>query len=208
LVVRVLQAARWSLLVLRIGIFQMWRQQTRVVFLPFRVAIVLMMVVSTILIWMHFFGAQPSSIRMTHGTATWITMTIYLWTISISRLAHNSISQGLRLLRFSGFRFLKLHKTPVWEVVYLLIYSPAVITGILELLKFFLFRVIIITDSLSMATKRINFPFGVGANWIRPSMIQINFPIYGKIYFPAYTKVVFAHKLNGWFAFHNSVTFN
>ena len=84
---RVFQAARWSLLVLRIGIFQMCRQQTRVVFLLFRVAIVLMMVVSTISIWMHFFGAQQSSIRMTHGTATWITMTMYLWTILISRLA-------------------------------------------------------------------------------------------------------------------------
>ena len=86
---------------------------------------------------------------------------------------------------------------PVLEVVYLLIYSPAVITGILEFLKSFLFRVIIISDSLSMAIKRINFPFGVGANWIRPPMLQINFPIYGKIYFSAFTKVVFAHKLNG-----------
>ena len=72
--------------------------------------------------------------------------------------------KGCGFCDFLVFWFLKLLITPVWEVVYLLIYSPAVIIGILEFLKFFLFRVIIITDSLSMATKRINFPFGVGAN--------------------------------------------
>ena len=37
-------------------------------------------------------------------------------------------------------------------------------SSFLEFLKSFLFRVIIISDSLSMAIKPINFPFSVGAN--------------------------------------------
>ena len=64
----------------------------------------------------------------------------------------------------NGVVIFKKLTTPVFKVVYLLIYSPAVITGILAFLKSFLFRVIIISDSLSMATKPINFPFSVGAN--------------------------------------------
>jgi hypothetical protein len=96
---------------------------------------------------------------------------------------HNSISQGLRLLRFSGFRFLKLHKTPVLEVVYLLIYLPVVITGILEFLKYFLFRVIIISDSLSMAIKRIIFPI-----WRRG---ELNSPSHATDKFPYLRKNIF-----------------
>ena len=40
-----------------------------------------------------------------------------------------------------------------WKSLYLLKYSPGIITGILEFVNSFLFRVIITSASLSMATK-------------------------------------------------------
>jgi hypothetical protein len=39
----------------------------------------------------------------------------------------------------------------------------------------------------------------VGANRIRPLMIQINFPIYGTMAFVIHIIGVFAHNLNGYF---------
>jgi hypothetical protein len=42
-------------------------------------------------------------------------------------------------------------------------------------------------------------PVIVGANRIRPLMIQINFPIYGTISFFIHSKGIFAHNLSGCF---------
>jgi hypothetical protein len=153
--------------------------------IPFAVVLGIFYSLLTIISWIRFFNQIPQ-LFLGIGKSIDNLNTVLNFFLIVYR-------KGCGFCDFLGFWFLKLHKTPVLEIVYLLIYSPAVITGILEFLKSFLFRVIIISDSLYMATKRINFPFGVGANCIRPPMIQINFPIYGKINFSAYTKVVFAN---------------